>query len=92
MNKHDAHDYIPLLQALGDGKIIQYKNIVDNKWVDLETINFTYSAKYYRVKPEPRTFLLYIIEPNGTNGETLITTHPTSDSRWKQITVQEVLK
>lgn len=94
MNKDNAHLYLPLVQALADGKIIQIK--LGSKWRDntnpVDTVGFTYPPEFYRIKPEPRTFLLYIIEPDGTNGETLITTHPTYDNRWKQITVQEVLQ
>jgi hypothetical protein len=89
MNAKNAHDFIPLLQALGDGKIIQEDYF--GEWSDLsDEISFSMKPKFYRIKPEPRTFKLYIIDT--ANGETVMTTHPTFDSRWKTITVQEVLK
>ena len=87
MNKENAHDFIPLLQALGDGKVIQEDYF--GEWSDLsDEISFSMKPEFYRIKREPRTFKLYIIDT--ANGETVMTTHPTFDSRWKQITVQEV--
>jgi len=87
MNAKNAHDFIPLLQALGDGKIIQEDYF--GEWSDLSgEISFSMKPEFYRIKREPRTFKLYIIDT--ANGETVMTTHPTFDSRWKQITVQEV--
>jgi hypothetical protein len=60
-------------------------------WVDVENLNTdSYDPNEYRIKPAPRTFKVYIIDTN--DGETVVTTHPTFDHRWKQITVQKVLK
>ena len=88
MNAQNAKEFLPLAQALADGKTLQYKR---DSWVDAEELDTIYHvAREYRIKPKPRTFKLYIIDT--ANGETVMTTHPTFDSRWKQITVQEVLK
>ena len=89
MNAQNAHEYLPLVQALANGKIIQCND--RGEWVDVESLyTDVYGPDEYRIKPEPRTFKLYIIDT--ANGETVMTTHPTFDSRWKQITVQEVMK
>ena len=89
MNAQNAHEYLPLVQALANGKIIQCND--RGEWVDVESLyTDVYGPDEYRIKPEPRTFKLYIIDT--ANGETVMTTHPTFDSRWKQITVQEVIK
>jgi hypothetical protein len=90
MNKHDAHDYIPLLQAMGDGKTIQFKRI-DSEWEDLETTEFTYSAKNYRVKPEPRTFDIWVNRYNGAISD-YVSPDRHDHSFWEHITVLEVLK
>ena len=87
MNAKNAHEYLPLVQALADGKTIQVLG-KDGNWYDSRLINTPPSR--YRIKPEPRTFKLYSIDT--VYGETIITTHPTYDTRWKQITVQEVLR
>lgn len=86
MNAQNARDFLPLAQALADGKTLQYKR---DSWVDEEELDTIYHvAREYRIKPEPRTFKAYII--NTLDGQTVLTTHPTFDNRWKQITVQEV--
>jgi hypothetical protein len=88
MNKDNAHEYMPLVQAIANGLTIQEDFF--GKWSDLsDEISFNMKPEFYRIKPEPRTLKLYIIDTN--DGETVVTSHPTFDSRWKQITVQEVL-
>jgi len=53
MNAENAHDFIPLLQALGDGKIIQEDFF--GEWSDLsDEISFNMKPEFYRIKPEPR--------------------------------------
>ena len=86
MNKENAHEYLPLVQALSEGKTLQ---VLLDEWEDYEDIEFdNIQARFIRIKPTPRTFKLYSIDT--VYGETIMTTHPTFDSRWKQITVQEV--
>jgi hypothetical protein len=88
MNAQNAKEYLPLVQALADGKTIQCRYQIEDDWYEESEINFNWPLESYRIKPKPRTFKLYIIDT--ANGETVMTTHPTFDSRWKQITVQEV--
>ncbi len=52
MNKDNAKDYLPLVQALAEGKTIQLKAF--GQWIDLENPDFVYSLKHYRIKPEPK--------------------------------------
>jgi hypothetical protein len=89
MNAQNARKYLPLVQALADGKTLQLEGYAG--WVDLnDEIDFGATPQDYRIKPEPRTFKVYLIDTN--DGKTVVTTHPTFDHRWKQITVQEVLE
>lgn len=54
MNKQTAKDYLPLVQALADGKVIQINN-GHGLWVDLgENVHFRDFPSEYRIKPEPR--------------------------------------
>ena len=53
MNKDNAHLYLPLVQALAEGKTIQFKSQFDNKWEDLHSVQFNYTPDQYRIKPEP---------------------------------------
>lgn len=52
MNKNTAKDYLPLVQALADGKTIQLQS--GNSWLDIEETKFNYDPSEYRIKPEPR--------------------------------------
>lgn len=53
MNKSDAKDYMPLIQALHEGKTIQ-TNEGYGIWYDLENVSFSYPPSSYRIKPEPK--------------------------------------
>jgi hypothetical protein len=59
MNKDNAKDYLPLVQALADGKTIQCKNM-DGDWIDVSNFHFSGPHYDYRVKPEPREFLIAV--------------------------------
>lgn len=89
MNKENAHEFLPLVQALADGKIIQYNSY--GEWYDIDEIEFCRydDSSYYRIKPEPRTFEMYINEKGVM--------YPVADYLptnvvFKRITVREVLE
>ena len=52
MNKYNARDYLPLVQALAEGKTIQYYSPVTAKWHDEATVDFNHPPHCYRIKPE----------------------------------------
>lgn len=52
MNKDNAKDYLPLVQALAEGKTIQYYSPTTNKWHDEVTVVFNHRPCRYRIKPE----------------------------------------
>ncbi len=57
MNKDNARDYLPLVQALAEGKTIQVAEAefgVKIKWVDIESPEFGLNPSFYRIKPEPK--------------------------------------
>jgi hypothetical protein len=94
MNKENAHLFLPLIQALVDGKIIQHKWINDH-WMDMDDdeIEFCADPEVYRIKPEPRTFEMWYYRPTGRMYPWVEDEkqHVESDE-WERITVQEVLK
>lgn len=54
MNKNNAAEFLPLVQALADGKVIQIRRL-NGSWVDMKndvTFGF-YQPSCYRVKPDP---------------------------------------
>ena len=56
MNKENAKEYLPLVQALAEGKTIQSGQIggSDRHWVDNLNVEFSNPPAFYRIKPEPK--------------------------------------
>ena len=60
MNKDNAKDYLPLVQALAEGKTIQ-RNVNlgplgSPKWEDSDDLCFDWPSLVYRIKPEPLVY------------------------------------
>lgn len=54
MNRQQAKDMLPIIQALAEGKHIQFKDLIGN-WIDVDFINIEIcNPNYYRIKPEPK--------------------------------------
>ena len=95
MNKENAKEFLPLIQAMAEGKTIQ-TDYPDGIWRDtgwIETIDN--DGSLYRIKPDPRTFAMYRRKSTGT----MVTTenfnavnYPYNDGYWERITVLEVLQ
>lgn len=52
MNRKQAKDMLPIIQALAEGKHIQLKDRIDN-WIDIDFINVEIcNPNVYRIKPE----------------------------------------
>lgn len=89
MNAQNAHEYLPLVQALANGKTLQVEDYAG--WVDLsEEINFVFDPEDYRIKPEPRTF--EIVRSKLTGDIYSAETYDGSSPNWEYITAQEVLR
>jgi hypothetical protein len=54
MKRDEVEGLLPIIQAFGDGKEIQFLNH-DNKWVSMEGMTVTFSShpSRYRIKPGP---------------------------------------
>jgi hypothetical protein len=67
MTKESAKDYLPLVQALADGKTIQLNvgSAACPKWMD-EWSDFAFidPPSNYRIKPEPRR-IYGLLDKNG---------------------------
>jgi hypothetical protein len=53
MNKQTAQQYLPLIQAFAEGRTLQYKDSLNNKWLDATDLSFALAPERYRIKPEP---------------------------------------
>ena len=52
MNKQNAHLYLPLIQALAEGKTIECQN-TESTWAKPVEPKFFRPPENYRIKPEP---------------------------------------
>ena len=88
MNKDDAKDYLPLVQALADGKDLQIKT--NRGWSSNlgDCFKFDSDPECYRIKPESRTFEMWLT-PKGFMYP--VKDGPTVTPDMERITVQEVL-
>lgn len=55
MNKDNAKDMLPLVQALAEGKVLQVNegDAICPSWVDRENHQFSLPPNDYRIKPSP---------------------------------------
>lgn len=56
MNRVDAAKLLPIIQAFGEGKTIQFKSPTYDRWDDVTpntNCAFIYPPHRYRIKPEP---------------------------------------
>lgn len=52
MNREEAKELIPIMQAFADGKTIEF--FKQGEWMELNDPDFMWSAHKYRIKPEPK--------------------------------------
>lgn len=93
MNKDNAKDFLPLVQALADGKTIQFKSTRHNYWMDASTPTFVEPASWYRIKPEPIELELWY---NDANGDTCAVSPKDKEQDWvnvgyRKIKMREIL-
>jgi len=92
MNKENAHLFLPLVQALADGKTIQSIGS-DGKWYNCVPCWFALPFEDYRIKPEPRTWDVWLHMAGKAIHSNPDKWHGPNDwNDWKQIKVQEVLE
>ena len=53
MNRQQARDFLPIIQAFAEGKIIQVRTNSISKWIETTTPAFDLLHEY-RIKPEPK--------------------------------------
>lgn len=95
MNKENAHLFLPLVQALAGGKTLQWKPEDEGPecWGDLNEIEFCMydDPSCYRIKPEPRTFEMWLTPTGSMHTLSQLSHSPWKKSNCERITVQEVL-
>jgi hypothetical protein len=76
MNATNAKDYLPPIQAMANGKTIQWFDHFANKWLDSPIIDCDSDVRDYRIKPEPREVYVEITH-DGSHGR--VATRETRD-------------
>lgn len=54
MNRQQAQDLLPIIEAYAAGKTIQVKSIIDGLWYDSGELRFNLDPQNYRIKPESK--------------------------------------
>lgn len=54
MTKEDIKKFMPLMQAMLEGKTIQHKHPYGQGWNDVDEICISDEVSSYRIKPEPK--------------------------------------
>lgn len=53
MNRQEAKDLLPIIQAFAEGKPIEYQDSYE-KWIESDIMAFDLSPENYRIKREPK--------------------------------------
>ena len=54
MNKQQAKELLPIIQAFVEGKTIEFRNKSFKEWTEIENPSFDPTITNYRIKPEPK--------------------------------------
>ena len=54
MNREQAKDLLPIIQAFAEGKTIEFRNKSFKEWTEIENPSFDPTITNYRSKPEPK--------------------------------------
>lgn len=53
MNRQEAKNILPIIQAFAEGKTVEYQN-VHREWIEVKNPSFSEHYSEYRIKPEPK--------------------------------------
>ncbi len=90
MNAQNAKGYLPLVQALADGKIIQYQGELGD-WLDCPEIMFVTDTPY-RIKPQAREWWLVAGVENFLALDSIAKARQYTSDDAKIVHVREVLE
>lgn len=75
LDKTEAKELLPVIQAFSEGRIIQFRSNPTNKWADMKpdgTMSFNYGPECYRIKPAvTQTYHLLFQDGSMSAGKTL---------------------
>jgi hypothetical protein len=91
MNKDNAKDFLPLVQALAEGKTVQFSHPGEG-WTSITEPIFQFPPQHYRIKPEPPKPLEFDVWVSlHLNGVSCTDKDMTEyGSNWRKIRVREI--
>ena len=54
MNRKQAKELLPIIQAFAEGKTIEFRNKSFKEWAEIDNPSFDPTITNYRIKPEPK--------------------------------------
>ena len=54
MNREQAKELLPIIQAFTEGKTIEFRNKSFKEWTEIDNPSFDPTITNYRIKPEPK--------------------------------------
>lgn len=54
MNRSQAKELLPIIQAFAEGKTIEFRNKSFKEWTEIDNPSFDPTITNYRIKPEPK--------------------------------------
>lgn len=54
MNRQQAKELLPIIQAFAEGKTIEFRNKSFKEWTEINNPSFDPTITNYRIKPEPK--------------------------------------
>ena len=54
MNRQQAKELLPIIQAFAEGKTIEFRNKSFKEWTEIDNLSFDPTITNYRIKPEPK--------------------------------------
>lgn len=87
MNSENAHQYLPFIEALTNGKTVQYLHM--GEWIDGICLTFDKPPEHYRIKPRPVEYKVWRNKNTGVM-YTVISKSFLDDDVWECITIREI--
>ena len=87
MNRDNAHLYLPLVQALADGRTIEIFDSFTGEWEPDIYPMFVGDVKDYRIKPEPKTAWYRVGQARGikNNVDCFCVTEKDGENCWENL-------
>lgn len=91
MNAENAHLYLPLVQALADGKTIEH-SVGGQYWEKLDKVDFLFPPDQYRVAIEPQKPIEILVWVKKDGTPTMLALGCGEGDTWEEETVRRFIE